>query len=68
MDILIDNALKHFYMLKESQIVFKHGTILLAIMTFKENTISNLLLLNIIEIPTNKGVNSYKLVISKIGN
>jgi len=39
-------------------------------LTLKENTISNIFYIHvhIVEIPTNKGANSYKLKISKIGN
>jgi len=40
MRILIDKALKHFYMLYESVILCKHGNISLSL-TIKENTISN---------------------------
>ena len=66
MEILIDKTLKHFYMLWESLILCKHENILLYL-TFKENTISKLLKYRqITEIPTNKGVNSYKLKFSKI--
>ena len=54
-------------MLYESQISCKHGNILL-FLTLKENIISNFFTIHIIEIPTNKGANSYKLNISKIGN
>ena len=56
MRILIDKALKHFFMLKESLILCKHGNILLSL-TLKENTISNFfttLYIHIVEIPTNK--------------
>ena len=46
--------------------LYKHGHILLSL-TFKENTISNLLLyIQAIEIPTNKGANFDKLKIDKI--
>ena len=41
MHILIDKALKHFYMLQESLILCKHGNILLSL-TLKENTISKI--------------------------
>jgi len=34
----------------------------------KGTTISNFLSIHIVEIPTNKGANTYKLNISKIGN
>ena len=71
MHILIDNALKHFYRLHESLIVCKHGhgNILLSL-TLKEKTISNFYIyyIHIIEIPTNKGPNYYKLKTLKIGN
>ena len=40
MRILIDKAPKHFYMLKESLLVCKHGNILLSL-TLKKNKISN---------------------------
>ena len=43
MRILIDKALKHFYMLLESLILCEHGNILLSL-TSKENTISFFLL------------------------
>ena len=44
-------------------------TLILLSLTFKENTISKLFYyIHIIEIPTNKGANSYKLNILKIGN
>ena len=39
--ILIEKALKYFYMLQESHILCKHGNILL-FLTLKENTISNI--------------------------
>jgi len=42
------------------------GQILLSLI-FKENTISNSTMCTL-SIPTNKGANSYKLNISKIGN
>ena len=55
-------------MLYESLIVCKHGNILLSL-TFKENKISFLFYLeHIIEIPTNKGANSYNRNLSKTGN
>jgi len=57
MRILIDKALKHFYMLWESLIVCKHGNILLSL-TSKENIISNIFTIQcitIVEIPTQKG-------------
>ena len=41
MRILIDKALNHIYMLKESLILCKHGNLLLSL-TLKENTISNI--------------------------
>ena len=67
MRILIDKALELFYVIGKSNIC-KHGNILLSL-TLKENTISNMFYnIHIIEIPTNKGANSYKLKISKIGN
>ena len=54
-------------MLQESLIVRKHGNILLSL-TLKENTISNAsYYIHIVEIPTNKGANSYKLKILKKG-
>ena len=66
--ILIDKTLNHVYMLKESLILCKHGNILLSL-ALKENTISNLFYyIHIVEIPTKKDANSYKLKISEIGN
>jgi len=47
MRILIDKELKHFYMLYESLILCKHGTILLSL-TLKENTISNIVTIYIL--------------------
>jgi len=41
MRILIDKALKRFYMFEESLILCKHGNILVSL-TLKENAISNL--------------------------
>jgi len=43
MRILIDKALKHFYVLNKSHILCEHGNILLSL-TLKENIISNVLL------------------------
>ena len=43
MPILIDKALKHFYMLQESLILCKHGNILLSL-TLKKKTIQTVLL------------------------
>ena len=66
MRILIGKA---FHRLLESlKIIYlcKHGQILLSL-TFKENTIS-FHYIQITEIPTNKGANSYKLKLLKIGN
>jgi len=55
MSILIDKALMHFYMLKESLILCKHGNILFSL-TLKENTISNMFYyIHSVEIPTQKG-------------
>mgnify|MGYP000430483117 CR=1 FL=1 len=66
MRILIDEALKHLYVLQENLILCKHGNILL-FLTLKKNTISNLFYyIHIVEIPTNKGANSYTLL--KLGN
>ena len=64
MHILIGEAMQHFYMLWESLILCKHGNILL-FLAYNKNTILNLLH---IEIPTNKGADSYILKISKIVN
>ena len=48
-------------MLKESLILCKHGNILVSF-TLKQNTISSFLYyIRIVEKPTNKGANSYKL-------
>jgi len=48
-------------MLQESLILCKHGYILLPL-TLKKNIISNLFCyIHVVEIPTNKGANSYKL-------
>ena len=61
MRILIDKTLKHFNMLQESLILCKHGDILLPL-TLKKNIISNFFCyIHVVEIPTNKGANSYKL-------
>ena len=61
MRILIDKTLKHFNMLQESLILCKHGGILLPL-TLKKNIISNFFCyIHVVEIPTNKGANSYKL-------
>ena len=67
MRILIDKAQRHLYMLWESLILRYHGHILLSL-TLKKNTIQHFYYTLIIEIPTNKGANSYKLKLSKIGN
>ena len=68
MCILIDKALKHFYMLYSSIIICKHGYILLSL-TLKENTVSNMFaIIHIVEIAINKGAKSYKLKLMKIWN
>jgi len=48
---------------KESLIVRKHGNIILSLIFLKGKLVKH-----IKEIPTNKGANSYKLTIPKIGN
>ena len=56
------------YVIEKSDIMYT-WTLILLFLTFKENTISKLFYyIHIIEIPTNKGANSYKLKILKIGN
>ena len=65
------NAEAFLYVIEKSNItctVCKHGNILLSL-ALKQNTISNFFYyIHIVEIPTNKGANSCKLNISKIGN
>ena len=65
MRILIDKALKHFYISQESLILCKHENICLSF-TLKQNTC--LYCIHSVKIPTKKGVNSYKHKLSKIGN
>ena len=66
MRILIGKALKHLYMLWESLMLCKHGHILFSL-TFKKTQFKTCYYIYIIEIPTNKGANSYKLKISNKG-
>jgi len=54
MRIMIEKALKYFYMLQESLILCKHGNILLSL-TIKKNTILNIFTIHIVEIPNQKG-------------
>ena len=55
------------YVIEKSNI-FKHVNILLSL-TLKEKQFQTCLLyIHIIQLPTNKGANYYKLKISKIGN
>jgi len=60
MRILIDKALKHFYMVWESLILCWHGNILVYV-TLKENTISNMftIYVYIVQIPTQKDEHSW---------
>ena len=59
MRILIEQALKHVYMLKENLILCKHGNILLSL-TLKENLgiSNNFYYIDIVQIPTQKGEHS----------
>jgi len=70
MRILIEKALEHFYILKESLILCKHGNIYSVLDIKKKQNLKLFFTIHIhiVEIPTNKKVNSYKLKISKIGN
>ena len=59
MRIVSEQALKHFYMLKESLILCKHGNILLSL-TLKENLgiSKKKYYIHIVQIPTQKGEHS----------
>ena len=54
MRILIDKALRHFYMLWESLLLYKQGNILLSL-TLKENRISTIFTVNILKKNLPKG-------------
>jgi len=63
MHILIGKALKHVYTLKESLILCLHVHIVLSLeYIVKQNTMFKrfTIIIRIMDIPTNKGANSYK--------
>ena len=61
MDILIDKVLKNFYMLQERNSIVKMEIYFCPWPLRKTQVHNFFYYLHIIEIPTNKGANSYKL-------
>jgi len=68
MRIMIGKALKHFYMLGKSNIMLTWTYSIVLNIKEKHNCkpVSYTSYTHIVEIPTNKGANSYKLEFSKI--